>query len=72
MASAGFNAQASFTGIESWAPLFTGELPRAYGMLGIALQADVGRGGRMSFGYDRRLGSGLDVAQAALRYSAGF
>ncbi|NIJ68571.1 autotransporter serine protease [Xanthomonas sp. 60] len=72
VASAGFDAQASFTGIESWAPLFTGELPRAYGMLGVALQADMGRGGRMSFGYDRRLGSGLDVAQAALRYSAGF
>ena len=72
VASAGFNAQASFTGIESWAPLFSGGLPRAYGVLGVALQTAIGRDGLLSFGYDRRLGGGLDVEQAALRYSAGF
>lgn len=72
LASAGFDAQASFTAIESWAPLFTGGVPRGYGVFGVALQADVGRGGLLSFGYDRRLGGGLDVEQAALRYSAGF
>ena len=52
--------------------LVSGALPRASGLLGVALEAGVGRSGRVSFGYDQRFGGGLDVSQAALNYSTGF
>lgn len=72
LSSEGFDAQAGFTGVEAWAPLVSGALPRASGLLGVALEAGVGRSGRVSFGYDQRFGGGLDVSQAALNYSTGF
>jgi len=72
VSSAGFDTQASFTGIEAWAPMIGGALPRSSGLAGIALESWLGRSGRLSFGYDQRFGGGLDVSQVALRYSAGF
>lgn len=72
LARDGFSAQASFTGIDAWAPMIGGALPRSSGLAGVALEAWLGRNGRLSLGYDQRFGDGLDVSQAALRYSAGF
>ena len=68
----GFSTAASFTGIDAWAPMIGGALPRSSGLAGVALESWLGRHGRLSLGYDQRLGGGLDVSQAALRYSAGF
>ena len=68
----GFDAQASFTGVEAWAPLMGMSLPRTSGLAGVALEAGLGRSGRLSLGYDQRFGGGLDVSQAALRYATGF
>lgn len=72
LSSAGFDAQASFTGIEAWAPMIGGTLPRSSALAGVAVESWLGRSGRLSFGYDQRFGGGLDVSQVALRYSAGF
>jgi len=47
-------------------------LPRTSGLAGVALEAGLGRSGRLSLGYDQRFGGGLDVSQAALRYATGF
>lgn len=72
LSSEGFDAQASFTGIEAWAPLAAGALPRSSALLGVTLESWLGRNGRLAFGFDQRLGGGLDVGQASVRYSAGF
>lgn len=72
MSRDGFDPQASFTGIDAFAPLTAGGLPGASGLAGIALETWLGRQGRLTFGYDQRFGGGLDVSQVAVRYAAGF
>jgi uncharacterized protein with beta-barrel porin domain len=63
--------QASFVGVDAWAPLPGADSPRGSALLGLALESWWGRSGRLSLGIDQRVG-GDDARQAALRYSAGF
>ena len=63
--------QASFVGVDAWAPLAGVDAPRGSALLGLALESWWGRNGRLSLGVDQRVG-GDDARQAALRYSAGF
>lgn len=63
--------QASFVGIDAWAPLAGVDAPRGSALFGLALESWWGRNGRLSLGIDQRAG-GNDARQAALRYSTGF
>ncbi|HEL3864384.1 TPA: S8 family serine peptidase [Stenotrophomonas maltophilia] len=63
--------QASFVGVDAWAPLPGADSSRGSALLGLALESWWGRSGRLSLGIDQRVG-GDDARQAALRYSAGF
>lgn len=63
--------QASFVGVDAWAPLAGWDAPRGSALFGVALESWWGRNGRLSLGFDQRVG-GNDARQAALRYSTGF
>ena len=63
--------QASFVGVDAWAPLAGVDAPRGSALFGLALESWWGRNGRLSLGIDQRVG-GDDARQAALRYSTGF
>ncbi|HEL7750771.1 TPA: S8 family serine peptidase, partial [Stenotrophomonas maltophilia] len=60
--------QASFVGVDAWAPLAGWDAPRGSALFGVALESWWGRNGRLSLGFDQRVG-GNDARQAALRYS---
>ncbi|ACF52653.1 autotransporter serine protease [Stenotrophomonas maltophilia] len=63
--------QASFVGVDAWAPLAGWDAPRGSALFGVALESWWGRNGRLSLGFDQRIG-GEGARQAALRYSTGF
>ncbi|MGE8253194.1 MAG: S8 family serine peptidase [Stenotrophomonas sepilia] len=63
--------QASFVGVDAWAPLAGWNAPRGSALFGVALESWWGRNGRLSLGFDQRVG-GESARQAALRYSTGF
>ncbi len=63
--------QASFVGVDAWAPLAGWDAPRGSALFGVALESWWGRNGRLSLGFDQRVG-GEGARQAALRYSTGF
>ncbi|WP_155760328.1 autotransporter serine protease, partial [Stenotrophomonas maltophilia] len=63
--------QASFVGVDAWAPLAGWNAPRGSALFGVALESWWGRNGRLSLGFDQRVG-GEGARQAALRYSTGF
>ncbi len=63
--------QASFVGVDAWAPLAGWNAPRGSALIGVALESWWGRNGRLSLGFDQRIG-GEGARQAALRYSTGF
>lgn len=63
--------QASFVGVDAWAPLAGWNAPRGSALFGVALEWWWGRNGRLSLGFDQRVG-GEGARQAALRYSTGF
>lgn len=63
--------QASFVGVDAWAPLAGWNAPRGGALFGVALESWWGRNGRLSLGFDQRVG-GEGARQAALRYSTGF
>ncbi|MCU1067409.1 autotransporter serine protease [Stenotrophomonas maltophilia] len=68
---AGADWQASFVGVDAWAPLAGWNAPRGSALFGVALESWWGRNGRLSLGFDQRVG-GEGARQAALRYSTGF
>lgn len=63
--------QASFVGVDAWAALAGWDAPRGSALFGVALESWWGRNGRLSLGFDQRVG-GEGARQAALRYSTGF
>ncbi|MCI1132229.1 S8 family serine peptidase [Stenotrophomonas maltophilia] len=63
--------QASFVGVDAWAPLAGWNVPHGSALIGVALESWWGRTGRLSLGFDQRVG-GEGARQAALRYSTGF
>lgn len=67
----GADWQASFVGVDAWAPLAGWNAPRSSALIGLALESWWGRNGRLSLGFDQRIG-GEGARQAALRYSTGF
>ena len=70
--ASGFDVQASFTGIDSWAPLPMADAARSGGLVGLGLDAWIGRGGRLSLDFDQRFGPRGSERMGSLRYALGF
>ncbi|AWH22296.1 autotransporter serine protease [Stenotrophomonas sp. ZAC14D2_NAIMI4_6] len=72
LSSQGMDAQASFVGIDAWAPMAGLQPMRSGGLLGLSVESWLSRNSRLSFGYDQRFGPRGELSQVALRYSAAF
>lgn len=66
----GFNA--SFVGVDAWAPLAGLQPTRSGGLFGVSVSSWLSRQSQLSFGYDQRFGPRGDLRQVGLRYSAAF
>lgn len=72
LSSTGLDPQASFVGVEAWAPLAGLQPARSGGLFGLSVESWLSRSSRLAFGYDQRFGPRGDLRQVQLRYSAGF
>ncbi len=72
LASDGLAFEASFVGIDSWAPLRSAATLRSGGVLGVSAGTWLSPGARLSFGYDQQFGPRGEDRALSLRYSAGF
>ncbi|MGH8079779.1 MAG: hypothetical protein ACREP7_04320, partial [Lysobacter sp.] len=72
LSSNGAAFDASFVGVDAWAPLAGLQPTRSGGLFGVSVAAMLSRNAQMSFGYDQRFGPRGDLSQVALRYSAAF
>jgi uncharacterized protein with beta-barrel porin domain len=72
LASTGQVQEASFVGVEAWAPLSGLQPARSGGLFGLSVESWLSRNTRLAFGYDQRFGPRGDLRQVQLRYSAGF
>ena len=64
--------QASFVGVDAWAPLAGLQPARSGGLFGVSVESWLSRNTRVSFGYDQRVGPRGDLHQVALRYVSAF
>ena len=72
LAASGFDVQASFVGVDAWAPLAGHAAARSGGVVGLGVQAWLGPGAAVMLGYDQRFGPRGDDRMASLRYVRGF
>ncbi|WP_262072403.1 S8 family serine peptidase [Stenotrophomonas sp. Marseille-Q5258] len=72
LASHGLDLQASFVGVDAWAPLAGLQPARSGGLFGVSVESWLSRNTRVSFGYDQRVGPRGDLHQVALRYASAF
>ncbi|GGK02912.1 autotransporter serine protease [Luteimonas terricola] len=72
LSARGFDVQASFVGVDAWAPMAGNDALRSGGVFGVGVQAGVGRNAVLGFGYDQRFGPRGDERMASLRYAVGF
>jgi autotransporter-associated beta strand protein len=72
LSSDGLAFDASFVGVDAWAPLAGLQPARSGGLMGLSVQSWLSRNSQLSFGYDQRFGPRGDLSQVALRYSAAF
>jgi len=72
LSSDGLTQDASFVGVDAWAPLAGLQPARSGGLFGLSVETWLSRNTRVSFGYDLRFGPRGDLSQVALRYSAAF
>jgi autotransporter-associated beta strand protein len=72
LSARGFDLQASYVGIDSWAPLPMAEAAQSGGLFGLGLDAPLGRGAALSLGIDRRFGPRGDERMASMRYVFAF
>jgi autotransporter-associated beta strand protein len=68
----GFDVLATFTGIDSWAPLPMADAAKSGGLLGVGAEAPLGRHGWLSFGFDQRFGPRGDERMARIEYVLAF
>lgn len=68
----GLSMQASFVGIDAWAPMSGLQPARSGGLLGLSLDAWLSPSSTLSFGYDQRFGQRGDTHMLSLRYGMGF
>jgi autotransporter-associated beta strand protein len=72
LSSDGLAFDASFVGVDAWAPIAGLQPTRSGGLFGVSLQTWLTRNAQLSFGYDQRFGPRGDLSQLALRYAAAF
>ncbi|WP_102944412.1 autotransporter serine protease [Stenotrophomonas sp. VV52] len=72
LSSQGLGFDASFVGVDAWAPVAGLQPARSGGLFGVSVQSWLTRTSQLSFGYDQRFGPRGDLSQVALRYSAAF
>ncbi len=72
LSSQGLDADASFVGVDAWAPMAGLQPTRSGGLFGVSVESWLSRNTRLGFGYDQRFGPRGDLRQVALRYSAAF
>ena len=72
LSSGGLNQDASFVGVDAWAPMAGLQPARSGGLFGLSVESWLSRNSRVAFGYDQRFGPRGDLSQVALRYSAAF
>lgn len=72
LSSDGLSLEASFVGVEAWAPVAGLQPARSGGLFGLSLESWLSRNSRLAFGYDQRFGPRGDLRQVQVRYSAGF
>ncbi|WAH63110.1 autotransporter serine protease [Xanthomonas hortorum] len=72
LSSDGLMLDASFIGVDAWAPLRGMQPARSGGLFGIAASAPFGNRSQLRFGYDQRVGERGDDRALSLRYSADF
>ncbi|WP_426803090.1 S8 family serine peptidase [Xanthomonas campestris] len=72
LSSQGLMLDASFIGVEAWAPLRGMQPARSGGVFGIAASALLGQQSQLRFGYDQRVGERGDDRALSLKYSADF
>jgi autotransporter-associated beta strand protein len=72
LAASGFDVQASFVGVDAWAPLAGHASARSGGMFGLGVQASLGRNALVLLGFDQRFGPRGDERMVSLRYAVGF
>lgn len=71
LAAQGLDRQASFVGVNAWAPLVDLQPARSGGLLGASLQTRW-NGALLGLGYDQRFGPRGDDRAVSLRYRLGF
>ncbi|KHL57867.1 autotransporter serine protease [Xanthomonas cannabis] len=72
LSSQGLMLDASFNGVEAWAPLRGMQPARSGAVVGLAASAPLGHQGQLRFGYDQRVGERGDDRALSLKYSADF
>lgn len=72
LSSQGLMLDASFIGVEAWAPLRGMQPARSGGVFGMAASAPLGQQSHLRFGYDQRVGERGDDRALSLKYSADF
>ncbi|WP_434988956.1 S8 family serine peptidase [Xanthomonas melonis] len=72
LSSQGLTLDASFTGVDAWAPLRGMQPARSGGVLGLAAATPLGQHSQLHFGYDQRAGARGDERAVSLKYSADF
>ena len=72
LSSDGFGFDASFVGVDAWAPVSGLQPSRSGGVMGLSVSSWLTRQSQLSFGYDQRFGPRGDLRQVGLRYSAAF
>lgn len=72
LSSDGAGFDASFVGVEAWAPMAGLQPTRSGGVFGVSVSSWLSRQSQLSFGYDQRFGPRGDLRQVGLRYSAAF
>jgi len=68
----GLLVDASFTGAESWSPLYGAGFSRSAGLFGFGLDSRLSRQATLSFGYDRRFGPAFADRQWSAKLRYGF
>ncbi|MCF5934520.1 autotransporter domain-containing protein, partial [Xanthomonas perforans] len=72
LSSDGLTLDASFVGVDAWAPLRGMQPARSGGLFGITAAAPLGQQSQLRFGYDQRVGERGDDRAFSLKYSADF
>ncbi|WP_282297882.1 autotransporter serine protease [Stenotrophomonas sp. PS02289] len=72
LSSDGLGFDASFVGVDAWAPMAGLQPTRSGGVFGVSVSSWLSRQSQLSFGYDQRFGPRGDLRQVGLRYTAAF